>query len=317
MPRSLHTTLTADIGGTNTRLALFDGSDLRAGSLERFSNKGDVHLYDHLERYLDQIGQTPDTVSLALAGPVNGTAGRMTNLNWDITSAEATRVCGGARTVLLNDLQAQGHALPYLPPSAIKRVFGQAEPFPDAPKLVIGLGTGVNIAVVHKLPDGTLFVPPAEAGHTTFAPHLPDLQAYAAAIHDKLGHAAMDDVLSGRGIENAYNFASGQDLAAEEVIARRAQDESDATLAVGLLTRMLAEFASDMALVQLARGGVYLVGGVARALTPYLSGPEFAGVFTDKGRFSDFTRSVPVFSVHDDYAALAGACRYAIQARAQ
>jgi glucokinase len=60
------------------------------------------------------------------------------------------------------------------------------------------------------------------------------------------------------------------------------------------------------ALTLLPFGGVYLTGGVTRALAPWLAGPDVAAAFRDKGRFSDFMAAFGMAIINDDFAALTG-----------
>ena len=73
--------------------------------------------------------------------------------------------------------------------------------------------------------------------------------------------------------------------------------------------------AGNLALIQLPFGGVYLVGGVARALAPHLSRFGFADAFRDKGRFAGFMRNFGVAVIEDDYAALVGSAAHLVALR--
>ena len=122
--------LAADIGGTNTRVALLDGTNLRESSISRYENAKSDSLEQILGDFLSKHPEKPDAVSLALAGPVSKDHGKLTNLDWSITTKGASDCAGGAMATLLNDLQAQGHALPYLSNEAFK-------PIQDAPKQAV------------------------------------------------------------------------------------------------------------------------------------------------------------------------------------
>ena len=302
--------LAADIGGTNTRVALLDGTTLRIESIARYENAKATGLEEILGDYLSQQTTKPDAVSLALAGPVNGDLGTLTNLDWSITTQGASDVTGGALAVLLNDLQAQGHALPYLSQSAFRNIQSAPPPVQNAPCLMIGVGTGMNVAPVHHLGSRT-YVPPAEAGHTSFSPQDAALIAFGEELQEQLGHVAAEDILSGRGIERAYKYTAGIDLSAKEVMALCENADPRALDAVGLVVRTLGHFAGDMALTHLPFGGVFLVGGVARALMPYMEPYDLCGCFAAKGRFTDFMAQFAINIVDDDYAALIGAASYA------
>jgi len=83
-----------------------------------------------------------------------------------------------------------------------------------------------------------------------------------------------------------------------------------ASKAVGVFIRILGTFVGNQALIQLPFGGIYLIGGVARAMAPHLSDFGFEAAFCDKGRFGDFMQSFPVRVIEDDYAALIGCASY-------
>lgn len=302
--------LAADIGGTNTRVALLDGTVLRANTVTRYENAKANGLEDILRDYLSAQGETPDAVSLALAGPVTGTSGRLTNLDWAVSAEGASKATGGAMGVLLNDLQAQGHALPFLSNDALKTVQTAKPAAQDAPCLMIGIGTGLNVAPVHRLGART-YVPAAEAGHISFAPQDGALMALGDDLKIRLGHVAAEDVLSGRGLERAYRHVAGVSLPAQDIMALCGDGDAHADVAAGLLIRTLGHFAGDMALAHLPLGGIYLVGGVARALLPHMERHSAQACFASKGRFSDFMAQFSIHVVEDDYAALIGAASYA------
>jgi glucokinase len=69
---------------------------------------------------------------------------------------------------------------------------------------------------------------------------------------------------------------------------------------------MLGAVSGDLALTTLPFGGVWLVGGLARAFAPYLLSMGFVQAFRDKGRFSGFMEQFGVEVVEDDSAALTG-----------
>ena len=94
-------------------------------------------------------------------------------------------------------------------------------------------------------------------------------------------------------------------------MAKCAEGDETAHAAIGLVIRTLGHFAGDMALTHLPLGGVYLVGGVARALLPYMDLHDLRGCFAAKGRFTGFMAQFSISIVEDDYAALIGAASYA------
>jgi glucokinase len=68
--------------------------------------------------------------------------------------------------------------------------------------------------------------------------------------------------------------------------------------------------AGNLALKALARGGVWVGGGIAPKILPALRDGRFMRAFCDKGRFADLMRAIPVHVILDDRTALRGAVAY-------
>jgi len=306
--------LLADIGGTNTRVALADGARVRAASIRRYANAEFADLGAVLRRYLvDEGAGGVDGVCVAAAGPVRGGVAVMTNLDWVIDAPLLTAATGAGRTAILNDLQAQGHALGFIADADLAEVIaGPAQA--GAAMLVVGVGTGMNAAPVHGSGAQRL-VAPSECGHISMPIRTQrdfDLAQFLATTGPHAhGFAGVEDVLAGRGLERLYAFASGNDgVAAAEVMARLAAGEAHAREAARLYVAILGAELGNLALIHLPFGGIYLIGGVARAMAPYFGEMGLGQAFCDKGRFAEFMGNFRVQLVEDDYAALTGCAAY-------
>lgn len=310
--------LVADIGGTNTRVALADGDKVRAESIRRYANAGFPNLEAVLTRYLAESGAPKVSgVCVAAAGPVRDGVASMTNLDWTITGAGLTAATGAAKTAILNDLQAQGHALGRIAPEHLREVIAGPSK-PGAAMLVVGLGTGMNAAPVHETPWGRV-VAASECGHISMPVRTDEdhrLSRFVAEVGPHAhGFAGVEDVLAGRGLERIYAFAAreaGQDRtkSGAEIMADVAAGDPVARHAAGLYIHLLGQELGNLALIHLPFGGIYLIGGVARAMQPHFDAMNLTAHFRDKGRFAEFMASFSVRIVEDDYAALTGCAAY-------
>ncbi len=70
--------------------------------------------------------------AVAIAGPVRDGRGEMTNLGWRLDRDTLARVTRAERAEVLNDLQAQGHALDDLAPGTLRAVLTGAAAAPQA-----------------------------------------------------------------------------------------------------------------------------------------------------------------------------------------
>lgn len=298
-------TLVADIGGTNTRVAWVRDGHVDPGSLQRYRNAEFTGLAQVLVHHLSETGAVaPGAVCVALAGPVQGGVGQMTNLNWQISEDDLKRATGAERASILNDLRAQGYALPHLPASSFQHLSG---PVPDGPsRLVVGIGTGFNIAPVS---DGHVLA--AEAGQIALPTPTPEDHALAAKLADASGFTALEQVISGPGLMALYQAREGAARDGADILAAHsAGNDPAATASVETFLRLLGIALGDLALCFLPLGGIYLCGGMSRAISPFLDDPAFQTAFGSKGRFSDLMAQFPLIQITDDYAALSGCARF-------
>ncbi|SPF80784.1 glucokinase [Pseudoprimorskyibacter insulae] len=315
--------IVADIGGTNTRVALTRGGEVLIDTVQRYRNADHSSIYEVLTDYLSDKDVRPDAACVDMAGPVFNGVGTLTNLNWQVCRDEIA-ACTGAHTVaVLNDLQAQGHSLAHVPAENLHTVRTGNASGDHAARLVLNVGTGLNAALVYRI-DGQTLVPPSESGHVTLPVHTDAdlrLMRYLAGDH---GMAGCEEAISGRGIGKIYDWLHVEDgLPAPQAeiptIVEAATAGTDALAVATMQTfiRIMAHWASDLALIQLPFGGIYFVGGVARHITPFLDPMGFEQHFLDKGRFSAFLAQFPVHVVDDDYAPLRGSASHLMDLLAQ
>lgn len=298
--------LVADIGGTNTRVALADSGVPRQGSIRKFPNKGRASLTEILQQYLRETATTDCAgVCVAVAGPVRDGVAQMTNLDWTITAEDLAEVGGTRRVAILNDLQAQGHALRSLDPRHVRQLLPTGPAIAGATQLVVGAGTGFNAAPVYHFSTGTQ-VAASECGHIHLPRHGEREEALArhlAALH---GIATVEEVLCGRGLVALHRWVSGQDVPGDKLTAAIAAGDPQARETGALYASIMGRTLATLALVHLPFGGIFLIGSVARAMSPHLADLGMGAAYTEMGRFSTLVKSFPVAMVEDDYAALLG-----------
>ncbi|MBV2361062.1 glucokinase [Thalassococcus sp. CAU 1522] len=305
----------ADIGGTNTRVAISRGRVVDTGSIRRYRNADHDGIASVLRMYLAETGAAPQAASVAMAGPVRDSRGTLTNLDWTIDREVVRSASKAGHVAVLNDLQAQGHALAHLGAGATEVLLPGLPASLQAAKLVVGVGTGMNVAPVFRL-NGQTLVPPSEAGHITLPLQSQDelrLKDFIAAQH---GQPGVEDILSGRGFERVYAWLCAE-RGGTPKDAGAIMDTLDSDLlageAVSIFTRMLGRVAGNLALIMLPFGGIYLCGGVTRHFAPHLLRAGFAEAFRDKGRFAEFMGQFPVHVVTDDFAALTGCAAHLVE----
>ena len=174
---------------------------------------------------------------------------------------------------------------------------------------MIGVGTGFNAAVVYDTPGGRM-VPPSEAGHANMPLRTKAELRLCKFVETSHGFPAVEDVMSGRGLERIYGWLASEagnhnEKRAAEIMAD-AETDPIAGETIRWFVKILGTVAGNLSLIHLPFGGVSLIGGVARAMQPYFDEFGFADAFRDKGRFAGFMNNFHVDLVEDDFAALVG-----------
>jgi glucokinase len=323
--------LAGDIGGTKTRLAIYDSGDtLRKPLVERTFPSGD---YDSLEAVIEAFlkGSAYDVerASFGVAGPVVAGRARITNLPWVIEEGRIREAFGLESAVLLNDLEAIANAVPFLGADDV-HVLNVGKPEPHGSLAVIAPGTGLGEAYLTW--NGARYVAyPSEGGHTDFAP-LDDLQIdllrYLLKRHP---HVSYELVCAGVGLPNLYGFFKDSGRYEEPDWLKKALAEADdpnpviveaafgeergcalckATLA--LFVSIMGAEAGNLALKVLATGGVYVAGGIPPRILPALTDGRFMTAFRAKGRLSAILAPMPVYVIKTPDVALLGAACYGL-----
>ena len=309
-------TLVADIGGTNSRLALASNGCLEINSIQKYRNEEVSSFNDALKKYLDSAPAV-DLVAIcvAVAGPVRDGFASLTNFDWTISANAISEFTGISDVFVINDMQALGHSLEHICPSKTYEVISKQSKPTSATKLVVNIGTGFNSATVLDTMNG-LLVTPSESGHSSLPVATEQQFELLKALRQDSGFASIECVLSGRGLETLHSWLNGQHRADVKIASNDAvtanfgrDDASDAT--GRLFVEILGSVVGNLALVHLPFGGIYLAGSVAKATARVLSAFGFREAFLNKGRFSDFMEEFSVSVIMDDDAPLRGSADFA------
>ncbi|MAI58987.1 MAG: glucokinase [Rhodobacteraceae bacterium] len=302
--------LVADVGGTNTRLALSEGKSLKHETIRRYKNSFTSSFEEIVEQYLSDIPVSQiHSTCIAVAGPVHQGWAELTNIDWKIQNDQLKKLLNTRISFIINDMQAQGYALASLQAKEVQHVYGAKNIDLSKRMLVCGIGTGFNIALV--LPTNTRFiVPPSEAGHARLTAGNSIEQKIVDYLINTRGFAEIEEVLSGRGMAliNSVLFPKNS-RNSEEIIAQATKDP-EAKQVIDIFTTIMGSYLGDLTLTTLPEGGIFLIGGVSRAISKFLKEDTFGFGFCDKGRFSDFNKNFGIHLIIDDYAALKGCANY-------
>ncbi len=310
--------LGGDIGGTKVLLGLAENGVLI--STRRYASADFLNFTDLLAAFFSDAQIKPSQVHggcLALAGPIadDGRSAKLTNLPWLIDREELARRFGLPSLQLVNDFAAA--ALGAVTASADQCVPLQAgQPLPDAPRLVVGAGTGLGMAIVlpQVSPSQGWRIVPGEGGHVAFAPADEEQLQLWRFLHARHGRVIWEQVVSGPGITAIHECLTGERLPAEEISqSALSANDNAAHRSLELFLAAYGAFAGDMALACLARGGVFLAGGIATKLLPLLPHSRFLTAFNAKAEHAVIAANMPIHVATDPVLGLSGALRMAQQ----
>lgn len=321
--------LAGDIGGTKTTLALYRKSDWPGPPMVQhtYRNAAATSLDDLIRKFLRQHPCEPVAACFGVAGPVLGNTVEMTNRDWTIDGAAIARTFGWRKVQLINDLVATVMGAIHLPPADLLHI-NQGQPQPDAPVAIIAPGTGLGQAFLTW--ENALPTPhPSEGGHISFAPRGKLQCGLLSHMMDLQGHVSVEQVCSGSAMPNLLAFVQTRtatpsafqaelEAAVDQtpVIIRAAADalhrkdfQHPALQSVGLFTDILADQAANLALTTMALGGVYLGGGLAPRVLPFIDHQRFISIFT-RGIYGEMLSRVPILLIRNPQTACLGAAAY-------
>ena len=308
MPHSKYTmrVLAADVGGTNARLELWEAEtaevrpdQLRAGFARTYASRDFGSLRELVVRFLrdagllDQRGAV-DAACIAVCGPVEGER-RMAGpvlpeqppTQWGACADDVVGdVLHGVvlSACLINDFVAVGFGVPWLPPADVVPLHSPGgDPAGGGVISVIGAGTGLGQCFLTPGGPGGYMAHPSEGGMAEFHPRTALEGQLRQFLIARDGYCCVESVVSGPGLANVFTFLSGRGDAPHEgmgtpraelpkyVLDRAlAGDDPLCGEAVGMVVQAWAAECRGIALRTMCAGGLFLGGGLAPKLLPFL-----------------------------------------------
>ncbi len=319
--------LAGDVGGTNTRLGLFEvvRGRLRLLSEKTYPSK----KYKGLENILLNFLRERRAIAAAcfgVAGPVTEEVIVATNLPWWIDIQSLRKAARFEKIEVINDLVANAYGISLLKKSDFE-ILNVGKP-KKGNQALISAGTGLGEAILFW--DGKQFVPsPSEGGHAEFGPRNHLEMGLFNYLSERFDHVSYERVLSGEGLYHIYQFLKdskrfgsetswlseemkGEDPA--EVISEVARLGKNrlCVKALDLFTSIYGAAAGNLVLQVMAVGGVYIGGGIAPKIIWKLKDGTFMKAFKDKGRLSRIVAQIPVRVILNERTALLGAASRAM-----
>jgi len=337
--------LSGDVGGTNTNLGvsgIHDSNPKLLFSLH-FQSQALRSLSPAVKEVLRLAKEKHDinvsSACIAAAGPVSDERDycTLTNVKWNVDARALLKKTPLESLFIINDFEAIGYGINLLDPKNEKDIVvlrhGKRPAKKTlATKAVIGAGTGFGKCILVYDPDFGIYVPVAsEGGHADFPAQDEEELALIEYIQKKRKNrnpVSYEDVLSGRGIEAIYGFlrSGGKfkqtrftreiDACATKckefgmksrLISKYRTRDKTCEAAFRMYTDFYARTAKDFVLDSLAKGGVYIAGGIASRNPDIFKARRFISEFENANKQRDILKDTPIYIVVNYNVSLYGA----------
>jgi glucokinase len=313
------TLLVGDVGGTNARFALAHMIEGRPVLEHHRTFKGAEHptFLEGVKAFIDGCEEKPTGGVIAVAGPVTDGTIDLTNSPWRVSEAEL-QTLGLNPVRLINDFEALAWGAPVVPDADLAWLGPPVDGDPDATIAVLGPGTGFGMSALVCDGRGGEMAMPSEGGHACFAPGDAVEDEILRILRRRYERVSIERLICGPGLLNMHRALAeieGRETHIDDPaqITKEALEEPNSPCGATLarFCAILGAVAGDIALTTGARGGVYIAGGIAPRILPFLQASPFRERFERKGRFADYVGAIPTRVITHQHAALLGAARVA------
>jgi glucokinase len=321
---SMANVLAGDVGGTTTRLGVFERRSGRPALLARrtYGTRDFATIEAMTMAFLRDEGIPASTLSAGCygaAGPVIDGVATLTNTPVRVDARAIADALAVPHVWLLNDLEALAYAVPVLAGDEVC-VLQEGWPNRSGAIAIIAAGTGLGEAVLYPMGDRVV-AKASEAGRTDFAARTERDIVVLRALTRGGGRAALEQVVSGPGLVNIHNALqrdrceAGIDMASPD--APSAITNSAITRTCRTCVETMDVFidaygaeAGNLVLRVVATGGLYVGGGIAPKILDLLTGGGFLAALLAKAPFTELLQSVPVKVILNSEAGLLGAAQF-------
>ncbi|MCQ0987837.1 glucokinase [Jiella marina] len=309
--------LIGDIGGTNARFAILVDAYAEPKHFPIVQTADFENIDEAIQvSVLDKTSLRPQSAVLAVAGPIDGDEIDLTNCPWVVRPKVMIETLGISEIVVMNDFEAQALAISALKEESRTEIGGGIVR-EGASRAVLGPGTGLGVAGLVRARN--MWIPVAgEGGHIDIGPRTSRDMEIWPHLTPIEGRISGEQVLCGRGLVNIYraicttkNVEPAYSTPASVTDAAIKKGDAEAEEAINLFATYLGRMAGDIALIFMARGGVFIAGGIFQRLIPVIKKEEVRSAFEDKAPHSALMKEIPLYVVTEPLAALVGLATFA------
>jgi glucokinase len=341
--------LVADVGGTNTYLAIMAVRNARSFDIvfkDSYLTKDLSNLHDPINETLRYAKDRHNIdVGIACVGAAGAVSlkrdnVRLTNANLEISTTDLLYNTMLRKFILLNDFEAIGYGIDLIDidKDTIKLPHMGEDMSEDNSDIntvaVIGAGTGLGISIAPYNRKDHLHMPiPSEGGHMDFPPHNElELELMRHIQEKSIGNTNhwpdFETVLSGKGMEDIYDFlAKKKGLDETEAMKRISQlmgveklreielnyeNDDVCKKTIDFFVAFYARAARNLALMTECYSGLFIAGAIALKNMEKFKENYFMEEFERHHKRSDVLKRIPVYIITNRDIGLYGCCNVAV-----
>ena len=311
--------IAADVGGTKTWFVVADTGKPGDVVYEAKYNSRDFSAFEPLLQTLIEDSGCDNkqlaAMTLALPGVVRDDVARLTNLPWQISKQSLQSAFGIERVHFMNDFQASALGTAQLQAQDRLTLNPGAEHDDGGIRVAVGAGTGLGVSWMQGS-GAAATAWPTEGGHIDFAAQGEEQAELLGFLARRHGHVSYERLLSGDGLVALYEFCSGHhggEVDGAGVHAAAESGEADAIRAMTLFVRIYGAFVGNLALIFRPEGGIYITGGIAAKIIPWMQSDDFITSYLNKGRMRTVAEQTSVHLVTNERVGVLGAISEAVK----
>ena len=312
--------LAADIGGTKSWLCLaeIDNEGKQSTLFERIypsqNFKDATHLLEHFLQDANAQELKIFHMCLALPGVVTEEYASLTNLNWELDSKDLMSKFLIDNVTFINDFEAAAIGV-----STMKRedyiILNIGKSHDKGIKVVTGAGTGLGMAWL-SYQQGKYRANASEGGHIDFAPVTPSQISLLEKLMSVHSHVSYERLLSGEGLVVIYDFLKSpyqETITARKITQSALNGNELAKEAISFFVEIYGAYIGNLAMLYKPAGGIYIAGGIAVKILPWMQSQIFLSAYLHKGRILTLVQDTPLYLITNERLGLQGALSVAMQ----
>lgn len=310
--------LVADVGRTTVRVGLTDEAGrLDHATVREYDPTAQPTISTAITAFGAEAGlkALPRRAAIAVSGVPRGETISITGSRW-ILSRQGLAAMFQAPPLILNDFAANAWAMSA---AHIGSYMDCLTGTPLRPQdvgtyAIIGIGSGLGVAMMSRDEHGFVSVLPTEGGHMGMMDGLPGLAPVAEKVRRGNAPINAESLISGPGLLAIYEAlcaakgrSSGGKTLHDLLAPSMMRGDPVIAEALELFTKAFWHFAGNMVLAYGAWDGVILTGSITSALRSTLRRPDLNRHFMIDGPYARRLRDVPTATASFKHAELEGA----------